>query len=545
MLTLAAVALSAVSWAAGASRPIPRQEPRTSFGRILLIPLDSRPAATQFPAMIAAMAGVRLATPAYDLLGRFTRPGVPDRILPWLENQDFSDVTAIVASADMTAYGGLIASRDATVPETVAIARLRRLVDIKRAKAPRVPLYIFASTMRLAPTATRAAAPYRMDLARYEEAKSRLERTRDARLIPQVAKLRAKVAPERIAQYERVRARNFAVESSLIRLAADPAIAYLTIGQDDAKPDGPHIQETERLRQIARRLRLDRKVFFCEGIDQHANVLVSRALLLSRGWSPRVRVVYSDEQGKYNFAQYESKTIEASLADQLEASGATLAGPGEGYDYSLYLNVPKARASEFGPWLASLAEEADQGFPVAVADIAFNPDGTSDQRVREVVLRNGRAMKLLAYAGWNTAGNTMGTAIPAANVYLFARKYGVDPLAREVAQREFLLHRLVDDDDFHRATRPAAYRLLDRIAGTRDEVYGEAFRQVDAFVREDLAARAQSVFDREFKGRRFYAGTKSYSFPELGPVKIFLPWPRAYEVRIEFKLRPVLDPPTQ
>ncbi|MER3496185.1 MAG: hypothetical protein C4320_04910, partial [Armatimonadota bacterium] len=463
----------------------PPSSPATS-GRILLIPLDSRPAATQFPAMIAAMAATDVRVPPYDTLGRFTRPGTPDRILDWLERQPMGGVDAIVASADMVAYGGLIASRVEGTTQAKAVERLERLLRIKRMNAPKVPLFVFASTMRLAPTATFASASYRMDLTKYEEARSRYFRGGEPKLLPLIAKLRAKVPPERAAEYERVRARNERVEGALIRMATRPEISYLTIGQDDAKPDGPHIQETARLRALAKLLSLQEKVFFCEGIDQHANVLVSRALLKAKAWSPRVRVVYSDEDGKLRFAKYESKTIEASLADQLEASGATLAGPGEGYDYSLYLNVPKPRPAQFEPWLASLCEEADQGFPVAVADINFTADGTSDQRVHEAALQNGRAMRLLAYAGWNTAGNTMGTAIPAANVYLFARKFGADPLRREVAQREFLLHRLADDYDFHRFTRPEAYRMLDRLQGQRDEAYGAVFQQVDAFVRRDL-----------------------------------------------------------
>ena len=513
----------------------------TGPGRILLIPLDSRPAAGQFASMIGAMAGVETRMPPYETLGRFTKPGSPEAIYEWLESQDLTGVRAIVASADMLAYGGLIASREDAATVNVAYDRLRRLIRFKREKAKGVRLYIFASTMRLAPTATKAAAPWRMNLAKYEEIKDRYERLRDPSLPAALERLRGKVPAAQIVRYERTRARNYEVQRRLIKLAIGPEIDYMIYGQDDAKPDGPHIQENARLKTLVETLKLGSKVFFCEGIDQHANVLMSRALLdpdAAGSWTPKIRVVYSDELGKERFAMYESKTIEASLADQMQASGAKLAVGDEPYDYSLYLNVPKRRDETFEPFLSQLKSDVDQGFPVAVADIDFRADGTGDRALYDAVIENGRAMRLLSYAGWNTAGNTMGTAIPAANVYLWSRRFGTDPLAREVAQREFLLHRLVDDSEYHRYTRPEAYRMLDALQGSRDEAYGATYRAVDDFVRSDLTSRIEEVFTTQFKDRRFFAGTGQYEFRTLGPVRVHLPWPRAYEVRIDFHLKP-------
>lgn len=493
--------------------------------------------------MIGAMAGVETRMPPYEMLGRFTKPGSPEAIFSWLESQDLTNVRAIIASADMLAYGGLIASREEGATVDQAYNRLRRLIRFKRANPKGPKLYVFASTMRLTPTATRAAAAWRLNLAKYEEMKDRWERLRDPALPAILAGLRAKVPAVQILRYEKIRARNFEVQRRLLKLAIGPEIDYMIYGQDDAKPDGPHIQENARHKALVEALKLDKKVFFCEGIDQHANVLMSRALLApddggAAAWTPKVRVVYSDELGKSRFAMYESKTIEASLADQMEVSGAKLAVGDEPYDYTLYLNVPKRRDETFETFLTDLKSDVDQGFPVAVADIDFRADGTSDRALYDAVIENGRAMRLLSYAGWNTAGNTMGTAIPAANVYLWSRRFGTDALAREVAQREFLLHRLVDDSEFHRYTRPEAYRMLDALQGSRDEVYGSAYEAVNNFVRSDLTSRIEEVFATQFKDRRFFAGTGQYVFHELGPVRVHLPWPRAYEVRIDFHLKP-------
>lgn len=509
--------------------------------RIILVPLDSRPAAGQFAQMIAKIANVDVRMPPYETLGRFTTPGQPDKILDWLAAQDTKDVTAMVVSSDMIAYGGLIASRTNDVTADVAEARLHRLAAAV-AKSPHVKLYIFSSTMRLLPTATRQASPWRLNLGRLMELEDKEQHAPSSSQRAEIGRLQKVVPAAEIKKYLATRARDHAVQVELVKMVAEKKIDYMSVGQDDARPYGPHVPETEGLRKLVEAENVGGRVYFCEGIDQHANVLISRALLKEAGWTPRVRIVYSDEMGKAKYASYESKTVRESLEDQLLASGARPMGPDGQYDYSLYLNVPRPRPAQFEAFLADLKNEIDQGFPVAVADINLGPDGTADPLLFNGLWENTRIMKLLSFAGWNTAGNSMGTAIPAANVYLLARRLQVDPLVREVAQREFLLHRFVNDYAYHKYTRPEAYKMIDDIPGeSREELDGAAAGEVNDFVRRDLTKHLERYFNDQFLGHRFFAGTGEYVFTGLTDVKIWLPWPRAYEVRLEFHLqaRPV------
>ena len=423
--------------------------------RILLIPLDSRPAAGQFAQMIGAMNDTKVDIPPIDILGKFTVPGDVDKIYQWLESQNLDDVSSIIVSGDMLAYGGLIASRVNDVDAGLGVKRLTHLIEFRRKISPEIKLSIFMSTMRLTPTATKAAASYRINLAKYEEMKDRYERTHDATLPQKLNNMRKVVPAVEILRYERTRRRNFEVQSALLRLCIGPEIDFLIMGQDDAKPDGPQIQENAKLKKLAEQYHVQGKVYFCEGIDQHSNLLLSRAILAQHNWKPKVRIVYSDENGKDQFALYESKTVKESLQDQLFASGAEMAADKGDYDYSLYVNSPKRSEAHFAEFLEKMRAEIDQGLPVAVADINFGANGSSDEELFNFLVRTGKAYKLLAFAGWNTAGNTMGTSIPAANVYLSARKFDVDPIRREIAQREFLFHRMVDDWAYHRFTRPA------------------------------------------------------------------------------------------
>jgi hypothetical protein len=256
------------------------------------------------------------------------------------------------------------------------------------------------------------------------------------------------------------------------------------------------------------------------------------------GWEPKVRIVYADPQGVTSIPAYETQPVAKSTQDQIIASGGVLTDKVEDADYSLYLNTPEPRAEQFADFIDNLSNEITMGFPVAVADINLGKTGTGDPKLFQALNTGDRASKLLAYAGWNTAGNTLGTAVPAANVYLGARRAsGVDPFQRELNQRAFLLHRLVNDFEFHRFTRPLAYEFIDNNPpATREETYGEKFDQVNQLVKRDVSQRLENTFEKQFRGNRFFAGTKQFEIRDLQNVQIELPWPRAYEVRIGFSM---------
>lgn len=505
--------------------------------RILLVPLDSRPAAGQFAQMIARIANVEVRFPPYGTLGRFTTPGSPDKILDWLDEQPVDDVTAVIVSTDMLAYGGLVASREPDVTAARALARLARLQSW-RLRHPKTPLYAFSSTMRLAPTATAQTASWRVRLARHEELREKLTRggtTADRVNLARIAPLIPKGV---LARYRAARRRSHDVQRRLIEMAAARAFDFLIVGQDDARLFGPHVPETRDLRAYVAAKGAGERVAFVEGIDQHASVLISRALLARHGWAPKVRVVASDPLRMKRAALYESKPLETSVAESIRASGAIPTLEPGGDDYALFLNAPKPDQSAFENWLGDLTHELDQGFPVAVADVNFGADGAADPVLFATLAEKGRFAKMLSYAGWNTAGNTVGTTVPAANVYLLARRIEADPVVRETAQKEFLLHRVANDYAYHKTTRPMAYRILedfDKIA--HDETDGTQLVGITDFVRRDLKKHVRRLFEEQFLGKTFVAGNRRFAVSSLEDVQIWLPWPRVYEVRLEFHLQ--------
>lgn len=512
--------------------------------RIALVPLDDRPACTQFAQKIAGLAGIELIVPPASVLGHFTTPGQPDRILDWLDKLDYNEVSTIIASVDMIAYGGLVASRTHAVPREKAMARLERLASLKR-KRPRVGLFVFGATMRIAPTAVAENRQWRDDLATLSELVGRKKHTGSKQWDQRIAQLERYVPKKARDDYWGARNRNHDVQKRAIQLASEGAFDYVIMGQDDARAHGPHVPETRNLRALTQRLGADAKVYFFEGIDQMSNVLVSRILVRREDYMPYIRVVYSDDAARTRIAPFESKAIELSLRDQVLASGARIAKEGDPYDYALYVTLPGSRPEPFKAFLKSMKEDLDAGRDVALADADLRYNGSGRMEVIEALREGNRLVRLLAYAGWNTAGNTMGTTIPTANVVLLARRQDMAPETREVARAEFLLHRYVNDFLYHNYTRRVAYAFSDFEDGqTREQVDRQGWEVIRTIVQRDLGRRLKDAYVEHLAGKRLTVGTREIEVVGLDDIHIDLPWPRAFEVLMDFRLstRPIAEP---
>ncbi|MEZ0324806.1 MAG: DUF4127 family protein [Fimbriimonas sp.] len=491
--------------------------------KIVLIPLDNRPATGQYAEMIGHIGGADVVMPPMRFLGNYTIPGSPDAILKWLEEQPMLAGDSYVISVDMVCYGGLFESRKSRVELPAALARFRKMLDIRK-RYPQAKLYLVSTIMRLTPSATHDATSYRLELARYVGLRSQ------GASAEQLKSLKAAIPAGALEEYDTARARNHELQKTLIRTAMREPIDLLVLGQDDAAVSGPHVKERAALRAIAG---FTPKVAFCEGIDQVPSLLVSRALL--EGRHPTVRVLYSDPDGADKTAAFESQPLKQTVLDQIRTSGATEARKDEDPDFFLYINTPGRSQSTFTRWLDELTESLEEQKPIAVADVDLSKSTSSpDPGLYNSLADKGRPMKLLAYAAWNTAANTIGTAIAAANMRLHAIKRGPS-VETEIAHKHFLLYRMANDFAYHTFTRPIAYGMTE--GPRKDAIFGQELVEVNDYVQRDLSKFLKKMFYENFQGRRFQVRGKTHEFIGMTDLAIGLPWPRPYEVRLEFELK--------
>jgi hypothetical protein len=487
--------------------------------------------------------------PPQALLGRFTQPGNVAKLDEWLRAQDYRKVDALIVSLDMLCYGGLVASRTHAASEESALRQLEFFRWFKK-QNPRKPVYVFSTIKRVAPTATARTRGTHDKLARWAELKDRVSKTNDAMLAEELAQLERDLPPSAIADDLAARQRNLNVNLAALALVKQNLINEMVLLQDDAREFGLHRQDQARLRERLKELKLEARVPIYNGADEGSLSLVSRAILDKYKGKVRVAVVYSSEKSREIIAPYEDHPLQFTVESQIRAAGGVVVKDNEPADYRLYVNAPATERAEFNTFVGKLLAELKLRRSVALADLLFPPPHHSgaDERLIEVLKREKLFDAFVGYAAWNTAGNTLGTAIPAANLRVFFREKLNDLAERgaraETAHLEFLLHRYIGDYLYHDVVRPVVNDNLRKSANDGTVTYEltpEKYAEANREVAERLRAEAEKFFAEHFQGKTYtysYQGRKAHSFSlsAMKDLNIYLPWSRTFEVVVEYKL---------
>lgn len=535
-------------------KPVPMNPgPLGAAGYITLLPIDDRPAVGQFAQMIGAVADHKVTMPPREMLGLFAQPGDTARLEQWLKSQDYSRTDALIVSVDMLAYGGLVASRTHKVPFDEAKKRLEFFRWFK-SKHPRVPVYAFNVIMRVAPTATAATRGFHDKLAQWAELKDRAPKSGDKKLAAELDQLSKELSPAVIDDYLAARRRDLQINLAMLDLVKAGAINELILLQDDARQFGLHRQDQAVLLAKLKELNLESKVPIYNGTDEGSLSLVSRAVLDKFLYKLRVAVIYSSEKSRDVIAPYEDHPLQFTVENQIRAAGGIPVSEFDQSDYRLFVNAPGTSEEEFDLFLKKLLKELKESRHIALADVLFPAPHRSgaDERIITALKRENLPDSLFTrfagYAAWNTAGNTLGTAIPHANLRVFFRSKlndRADRAARtEAAHLEFLLNRFAGDYLYHDIVRLEINTRL-RSEAKADEVTfeftPERYEQINREVGEKLKAQIERFFAEHFKGRThrlaIYKGVeKTITVNGLNGLNVYLPWPRAFECVIEFKL---------
>lgn len=487
---------------------------------VLLLPLDDRPVNLGFTRLLGAVAGAEVTAPPHVSLGRFLQPGDPDEMGRWLLAAAGKASIGIL-SLDMLAYGGLVASRTPVVDVATALARLDVLRAVKAAY-PGLRLFAFNVIMRLTITGhdaeTRAAG---RDVFRYSMLRDRAERLGDTDAAAELATVAGRIPPHILDAYLAARARNHAVNRAALELLSDGVLDFLALVQEDTAPVGLHVTEQAALQALARE-RVDPAQWrLYAGTDEAAHTLLARALLDGRAWP--VETVFEDPAAAAQPALFEDVPLAETVRRHVDAVGAT---PGAGTTLAVHtFTPPQPDLFEMAPlpaptWAAGLA-----AFPgrearwlpdgaLALADVAYCNGG--DPHLLDALLRAGRFAALRSYAGWNTAGNTLGTTLAHAAL----RGVGTATPARDDAHRAALFIRLLDDGLYQPVVRGWAMARAEEM-GASPLNLGDAAPRVEALVND-----AMQALWRELRA----------AYPDAAaldrPFRAVLPWGRLFEIEI-------------
>ncbi|WP_326826722.1 DUF4127 family protein [Streptosporangium sp. NBC_01756] len=439
---------------------------------IALLPLDERPVNTRLPADVAAIAGARVSLPDTGLLPSMRTPGKVGLLGQWLLDQRMD---AAVVSVDMLVYGGLIPART-TSDDTLTV--LERLDVLRRLRQARPGLPVSAVSL-----VTRASDSYHGDeepsywprfgreLHAYGGLLHRLHLADLTGDEPPADEHTGRIPAEIRSDFELRRLRNHVVNLEVLRLLAEGVVDPLLVTADDTAVHSAGSVEQSWLRHWARSLDPAGTLLMYPGADEVGAVLVARALAAQHGRTIRIRVVGGDPAGLDAVAPYENLPAAEGARRQILAAGARVAENGENADVVLVLHTPDPRRTD---WLgtppvpdavavaATIRAVREADAPVALADIRHANGG--DPELVTALQAEGLIDGLVAYGGWNTAGNTIGSVVAAAVATVIgSRENTLD----RTAARRLLLHRLTEDYGYQaivRATGPDAAAAGRRLA---------------------------------------------------------------------------------
>jgi len=546
---------------------------------ILCLPLDDRPVNYDYPARLAAIAGVKIKLPPREWLGNPWRSAQHEALVAWL-GEAAPAADAIILAVDTLAYGGLIPSRSSSDSFETVAQKLEVLRDLK-AQDPQRPVYASSVIQRVSrANSSEEEKPYwaeygsRMFRLSYLEHKSLLnEASRDE--VAEGDALRLEIPLEIYNDYLAIRARNHAVNRHMLDLVKSGVVDYLLLPQDDTADYGWNIAEARRLQSLIRREGLTERAITYPGADEIGCLLLARCVCARNDFAPRVFPRFSSSSSSALITEYEDRPMLELLKAHLAPLGGSVADEPNEADFLLFVNAPALKqgvgelqwAAQFSreellqkvppalhqyvedlyedeyfqmtrremqtprrspeEFCRAVVEAVRQGKKVAVADVAFV--NGSDLILGGQLLQHPEIARLAGYGGWNTAGNTLGTVIAQAVIYLVSQRNGLRPEQGQ-PHLEFLFLRFLDDYCYQAVERslcmledlpacglrPTEERLPD----------GDIAQTVEKKVAGRLERQAR-LLEKTFQGSGLVKTVQISS--------VYLPWQRLFEIGFDVK----------
>jgi GrpB-like predicted nucleotidyltransferase (UPF0157 family) len=315
---------------------------------------------------------------------------------------------------------------------------------------------------------------------------------------------------------------------TLMDTAAHGKFHYLIIGQDDTAPGGAGAEERARLESQLVTPGGSGNVRLTTGADELNARLLARFLRDLTGRSPAVRTVYTFPDAAGAIPRYESTPLAQTVDEHIESAGCHAAV--EAVDVLLWVHNFEGAQEEArdqasyppapveGP-RREVRDAVGAEQVAALADVRF-ANGGDDALVRSL-LAESRLAGIVAYAGWNTSSNTLGSTLAQAVVAFHLRAYtlaGSDRLYRPL-----LFTRLLDDWGYQAVVRPALGTWLREQGADASDlgaIQHAAERQAAARLHDEVLPRLQSSF------RHHPTALRQVAFP----------WQRLFEIRLDVEV---------
>ena len=458
-----------------------------------MIPIDDRPVCYQLPKMIAAIDDeVELFLPARKLLGGLKTSSDITAIFDWLRN--INGVEKLVVSLDTIAYGGLVNSRRCPESYEDILARVDTFFDIVKKKNLKV--YAFSSIMRISNNNINEEEKFYWD--KYGKKifdysfylhKSQITKENDAH--DKYSCIEKTIPDEVMYDYIKTRKRNYNINLYYLEKIKQGLLKKLIFSMDDCAKYGFNVKEANCLKLKGATVKT--------GADEIPLTLMTYALYEDKEKKPKIFIDYANPKTFHKISKYEDVSVRECCVAQIQTAGAIVAENEAEADIIMYVNNFEQEQGDLmlGDATKSCAKKLNYIKPFFVADIC-NANGADN----EFIQKNENifsSLLFLGYAGWNTTGNTLGSAISAAVTKYIADSYS------EKAFKRLQVVRLLDDWAYQANVRKKMKEL----------------KNIDPTI---LKTEMQSYYEK-VKKILHYGGIADFSYP----------WERFFEIEITLK----------
>jgi hypothetical protein len=440
--------------------------------KAIVVPIDNRPVTYQFPLLLGQVAGIEIIAPPREIMGSLTVNTSVNVLNEWLSHtiqRQSPDV--LLVCLDSIIYGGLIPSRRIDATPTQILEQSKLIPKWKRLSSRPPKIYAQSSIMRISDNYDNTEekqywSRYGREIFAWSEALHRLSTAQagndpDATSLRagELSQLEARIDSKVRKDYLDTRWRNYQLNRRLLEYAESGEIDFLVFSQDDSGQYGLNVMEKERLQAEAHRRNL-RNVVAYSGADEVLMTLIGRWLIEQNGHAPTTNVVFSPACGEAIASRYEGHTIGESVANQMSAIGLTNRSQSgsAGAEFQIVVHTSGERQGDH-IWLTghpdlrnlntntavaeTIATLESSAVPCILCDVAYS-NGADPLLLEQLLQRKDLLQKLWGYAGWNTTGNTIGSALATGIARWFSQKSGNDQRGQAHLTNALFI-RLADD----------------------------------------------------------------------------------------------------
>lgn len=500
--------------------------------RVVYLSLDERPCNYTLPQNLFKDTPIELIVPPLEIMGDKKKAGNFEKIKDFLLNET-KDAFGLVIAIDALLYGGIVPSRlHHEKPETL-LARLEVLKQIKE-QNPNIIIHAFQLIMRTPRYSLSDEEPDYYDVCGKEIFQyGYYTHLKELNLLTKEQEDSLNllnIKQEYLDDYLFRRNINLQLNIKTLDYVMNNVIDFLVIPQDDSAEYGFPSMDQGKIKEIVYKNKLMLKVYIYHGADEVGSVLISRMLSKVMNYRPLVYIKYPIITAGKSIPCLEDRYLDTSVKYQIIASGGLVATSAAEADYVLFVSSgenqqPTPEQNKRLPrditTLRNMPEVIEFinycvqiNKPVVIADITYLNGG--DLELLQMIESKGLTMKLAGYAGWNTAANTLGTAVSQGMAYPFRTS--------DNSRKEFLYSRYIEDIGYCSIVRSKVKAMLNDYGYNYFDVE-EQRGIISKIVKEEL---------QEFANAYLPSVSDEFNIED-----VYMPWRRMFEVgfKIQYKGR--------